>query len=150
MKNRPANPPAPRIADAPKVSDTTLASFIWKNAEDLWGDFKHTDFGKIILPFTLLRRLECVLEPTRDKVHAMHAKVKTKGIDVDLVLRYCHPDAKICFSRPLSHPKCVGWQVACCTIPSTLPYPSKNKPNLRSANGPSRLMPANAPSCCDT
>jgi type I restriction enzyme M protein len=48
---------------------STLASFIWKNAEDLWGDFKHTDFGKIILPFTLLRRLECVLEPTRDDVH---------------------------------------------------------------------------------
>lgn len=52
-------------AETPKSSDTVLASFIWKNAEDLWGDFKHTDFGKIILPFTLLRRLECVLEPTR-------------------------------------------------------------------------------------
>ena len=47
-------------------SGTSLANFIWKNAEDLWGDFKHTDFGKVILPFTLLRRLECVLEPTRD------------------------------------------------------------------------------------
>ena len=47
---------------------TALADFIWKNAEDLWGDFKHVDFGKIILPFTLLRRLECVLEPTRDDV----------------------------------------------------------------------------------
>jgi hypothetical protein len=38
-------------------SGASLADFIWKNAEDLWGDFKHTDFGKIILPFTLLRRL---------------------------------------------------------------------------------------------
>jgi len=47
-------------------SGASLADFIWKNAEDLWGDFKHTDFGKIILPFTLLRRLECVLEPTRE------------------------------------------------------------------------------------
>jgi type I restriction enzyme M protein len=46
-------------------SDASLADFIWKNAEDLWGDFKHTDFGKVILPFTLLRRLECVLEKTR-------------------------------------------------------------------------------------
>ncbi|MBK6288440.1 MAG: SAM-dependent DNA methyltransferase [Pseudomonadales bacterium] len=75
------------VADAPKSTDTTLAAFIWKNAEDLWGDFKHTDFGKIILPFTLLRRLECVLEPTREKVNAMHTKMKSKGIDVDLVLR---------------------------------------------------------------
>jgi type I restriction enzyme M protein len=74
-------------AAAPSVTDATLAAFIWKNAEDLWGDFKHTDFGKIILPFTLLRRLECVLEPSRDAVRAMHAKVKDKGIDVALILR---------------------------------------------------------------
>lgn len=76
----------PITTDIPNASDATLAAFIWKNAEDLWGDFKHTDFGKIILPFTLLRRLECVLEPTRDVVLAMHDKVKDKGIDVRLVL----------------------------------------------------------------
>jgi type I restriction enzyme M protein len=74
-------------AEAPRLTDSTLAAFIWKNAEDLWGDFKHTDFGKIILPFTLLRRLECVLEPTREKVRDMHTKIKDKGIDVALVLR---------------------------------------------------------------
>lgn len=73
--------------EAPKASDTTLAAFIWKNAEDLWGDFKHTDFGKIILPFTLLRRLECVLEPTREKVREAHAKFKDKGLDIGLILR---------------------------------------------------------------
>lgn len=49
-------------------SGGSLADFIWKNAEDLWGDFKHTDFGKVVLPFTLLRRLECVLEKTRKDV----------------------------------------------------------------------------------
>lgn len=65
----------------------SLADFIWKNAEDLWGDFKHTDFGKIILPFTLLRRLECVLEPTREQVRENHALFKDAGIDIDLVLR---------------------------------------------------------------
>ena len=75
------------LVEAPKVIDTTLAAFIWKNAEDLWGDFKHTDFGKIILPFTLLRRLECVLEPTRDAVRKAHAKFKDKGLDTDLILR---------------------------------------------------------------
>ena len=53
-------------------SGASLADFIWKNAEDLWGDFKHTDFGKVILPFTLLRRLECVLEKTRKDVEAAH------------------------------------------------------------------------------
>lgn len=68
-------------------SDTTLASFIWKNADDLWGDFKQTDFGKTILPFTLLRRLECVLEPTRDKVLDTYAAFRDKGLDTNLILR---------------------------------------------------------------
>lgn len=70
---------------APK--NTSLADFIWKNADDLWGDFKHTDFGKVILPFTLLRRLECVLEPTREQVLASHKSMSGQGIDVDVVLR---------------------------------------------------------------
>lgn len=70
-------------------SAASLADFIWKNAEDLWGDFKHTDFGKIILPFTLLRRLECVLEPTRQEVRDAHALHKESGIDIDLILRQC-------------------------------------------------------------
>lgn len=78
---------AASTTEAPKASDTVLASFIWKNAEDLWGDFKHTDFGKIILPFTLLRRLECVLEPTREVVRDTYAKFKDKGLDTDLILR---------------------------------------------------------------
>jgi len=81
---RNATAPAP---EAPRATDTTLSTFIWKNAEDLWGDFKHTDFGKIILPFTLLRRLESVLEPTREKVRAQHARYKDRGIDLDLILR---------------------------------------------------------------
>jgi type I restriction enzyme M protein len=68
-------------------SAASLADFIWKNAEDLWGDFKHTDFGKIILPFTLLRRLECVLEPTRQDVRDAHEAHKESGIDLDLILR---------------------------------------------------------------
>jgi len=68
--------------------NSSLADFIWKNADDLWGDFKHTDFGKVILPFTLLRRLECVLEPTRDKVLATQKAMADQGIDMDVVLRH--------------------------------------------------------------
>jgi len=65
----------------------SLADFIWKNAEDLWGDFKHVDFGKIILPFTLLRRLECVLEPTRAEVRTAQKLHKDRGLNLDLILR---------------------------------------------------------------
>ncbi|MRU17070.1 SAM-dependent DNA methyltransferase [Roseovarius sp. A21] len=68
-------------------NNTTLADFIWKNADALWGNFKHVDFGKIILPFTLLRRLECVLEPTREQVVSTHQSMANQGIDMDLILR---------------------------------------------------------------
>lgn len=70
-----------------QVKNTSLADFIWKNADDLWGNFKHVEFGKIILPFTLLRRLECVLEPTRDNVQQTVASLKDSGIDLDVILR---------------------------------------------------------------
>ena len=47
---------------------TNLASDIWSLADLLRGDFKQSQYGRIILPFMLLRRLECVLEPTKDAV----------------------------------------------------------------------------------
>ena len=58
------------MAEQLKTSNsTTLSDFIWKVAEDLWGDFRHTDFARIMMPLLLLRRLECVLEPTRASCH---------------------------------------------------------------------------------
>ena len=45
-----------------------LAAFIWSVADLLRGDFKQSQYGRIILPFTLLRRLECVLEESKDAV----------------------------------------------------------------------------------
>ncbi|MDY6978085.1 MAG: class I SAM-dependent DNA methyltransferase [Pseudomonadota bacterium] len=68
-------------------SAASQADFIWKNAEDLWGDFKHTDFGKIILPFTLLRRLECALEPTREAVRKAYRSFKEADVELDPILR---------------------------------------------------------------
>lgn len=70
-----------------QTTNTSLADFIWKNADDLWGNFKHVDFGKVILPFTLLRRLECVLEPSRDQVRQTVAAMKNSGIDLGVILR---------------------------------------------------------------
>lgn len=46
------------------------AAFLWSIADLLRGDFKQSQYGRIILPFTLLRRMECVLEPTKAKVLA--------------------------------------------------------------------------------
>ncbi len=47
---------------------TELANHAWSVADLLRGDYKQSEYGKVILPFTVLRRLECVLAPTKDKV----------------------------------------------------------------------------------
>ncbi|WP_116600053.1 type I restriction-modification system subunit M [Primorskyibacter marinus] len=44
------------------------ASFIWSIAELLRGDFKQSEYGKIVLPFTILRRLDCLLEGSKQAV----------------------------------------------------------------------------------
>ncbi len=46
------------------------AAFIWSVADLLRGDYKQSEYGKVVLPLTVLRRLDCVLEPTKDKVQA--------------------------------------------------------------------------------
>jgi type I restriction enzyme M protein len=51
------------------------ASFIWSIAELLRGDFKPSEYGKIVLPFTILRRLDCLLEPTKDLVRETSASL---------------------------------------------------------------------------
>lgn len=51
-------------------SHSQTAAFIWSVADLLRGDFKQIQYGRVILPFTLLRRLECVLEPTKAGVLA--------------------------------------------------------------------------------
>lgn len=53
-----------------------VAAFIWSVADLLRGDFKQSQYGRVILPFTLLRRLECVFEPSKAKVLEANEKVK--------------------------------------------------------------------------
>src|SRR5436189_1572566 len=52
------------------MSDPNLSSFICSVADLLRGDYKQSEYGKVILPFTVLRRLDCVLEPTKAAVLA--------------------------------------------------------------------------------
>ena len=44
------------------MADTNLSAFIWSVADLLRGDYKQSDYGKVILPFTVLRRLDRVLK----------------------------------------------------------------------------------------
>jgi type I restriction enzyme M protein len=64
-----------------------LANFLWSVADHLRGDYKQADYGKVILPFTLLRRLECVLEGTKKEVLDEHAKRKDSGVSLDVFLK---------------------------------------------------------------
>lgn len=66
---------------------TELANHAWSVADLLRGDYKQSDYGKVILPFTVLRRLECVLAPTREKVAEIAEQHKDSGIDPDRFLR---------------------------------------------------------------
>jgi type I restriction enzyme M protein len=47
------------------MNQKSLSAFIWSVADLLRGDYKPSDYGKVILPFTVVRRLDCVLEPTK-------------------------------------------------------------------------------------
>ncbi len=67
----------------PLMADTNLSSFIWSVADLLRGDYKQSDYGKVILPFTVLRRLDCVLEKTKPAVLAELARREKAGINVE-------------------------------------------------------------------
>ena len=64
-----------------KRPDPNLSSFIWSVADLLRGDYKPHEYGKVILPFTVLRRLDCVLEPTKAAVLAERAKRTKMGVN---------------------------------------------------------------------
>jgi len=63
------------------------ANLIWQVADLLRGDYKQSDYGKVILPLTVLRRLDCVLKPTKQKVLDFLPKIKDKSDSAkDLIL----------------------------------------------------------------
>lgn len=53
------------------------ADLIWEVADLLRGDYKQSDYGKVILPMTVLRRLDCILEPSKQKVLAYLPRVES-------------------------------------------------------------------------
>ncbi len=59
-----------------------ISSFIWNVCDDvLRGLFKQHEYGDVILPFTVLRRLDCVLEPHKDDVFNIYEEYRTKVDD---------------------------------------------------------------------
>ena len=69
------------------MNQPTLSSLIWAIADLLRGDYKQSDYGKVILPFTMLRRLDCVLAPTKDTLLAEFSRLQKSGVDPELFLQ---------------------------------------------------------------
>ncbi|MGH3512552.1 MAG: type I restriction-modification system subunit M [Pseudonocardiaceae bacterium] len=74
------------------------AAFIWSVADLLRGDYKQSEYGKVILPLTVIRRLDCVLEPTKNKVLAVHRQYG----DRDAILRAAAGDLAFYNTSPLT------------------------------------------------
>jgi type I restriction enzyme M protein len=53
---------------------STLGSFIWSIADQLRGPYRPNQYGNVILPLTILRRLDCILEPSRVAVRELAKK----------------------------------------------------------------------------
>lgn len=64
----------------PGEAINNLSTFVWSIAEILRGDFKQSEYGKVILPFVVLRRLDCLLEDTKEAVLAAEAGLP-EGLD---------------------------------------------------------------------
>jgi type I restriction enzyme M protein len=89
------------------MSQPSLSAFIWSVADLLRGDYKQSDYGKVILPFTVLRRLDCVLEPTKAIVLKELAAKTTQGVNPEPFL--CRKAGLTFFNQsPLDLPKLLG------------------------------------------
>ncbi|MCH8493679.1 MAG: type I restriction-modification system subunit M [Idiomarina sp.] len=85
-----------------KTNHSQTAAFIWSVADLLRGDFKQSQYGRVILPFTLLRRLECVLEPNKAQVLAAAKEHQTKPDAVREKLLLRAADLQFFNASPLS------------------------------------------------
>lgn len=56
------------------------ANLIWSVADLLRGDYRQSDYGKVILPMTVLRRLDCVLAPNKQRYWITCLKLKNSPI----------------------------------------------------------------------
>lgn len=88
---------------------TEKANFIWSVADLIRDDFKRGKYQDVILPLTVLRRIDCVLEPNKDKVLGEYNKYKDKLKDIDKVLRKAsgfafYNTSKYTFERLLDDP----------------------------------------------
>ena len=68
-------------------STSSISSLIWSTADDdLRGLFKPSEYGRVILPFVVMRRLDCVLDSKKDEVYNLYQKFKDQFDDPSPVI----------------------------------------------------------------
>src|SRR5664279_1963958 len=70
-----------------KTAIKNHADFIWSVADLLRGDYKQSEYGKVILPLTVIRRLDCVLGPTKQAVLDRHKQLAGRIENLEPVLQ---------------------------------------------------------------
>ena len=92
------------------MNHQALSSFIWSVADLLRGDYKQSEYGRVILPVTVLRRLDCVLESTKVAVLAEFVAKTKAGLNPEPFLLRKVGDAKFYNTSPLDLAKLLGDQ----------------------------------------
>ena len=92
------------------MNQAALSAFIWSVADLLRGDYKQSEYGKVILPFTVLRRLDCVLSASKEKVLAEKAKREAAGVDPHPFLLRVSESKAVYNTSPLDLPRLLGDQ----------------------------------------
>ena len=68
-------------------NSTNLSTLIWSSADDVLRNvFKPSEYGEVILPFVVMRRLDCVLEPKKDETYQLFTQYKDKLSDPSPVI----------------------------------------------------------------
>ncbi len=87
------------------------ANFIWNLADLLRGDYKPAEYGKVVLPFTILRRLDCLLSDTKPQIMQQYEAIKTQPDEfIDKILnsksgfKYFHNHSRFDFEKLLGQP----------------------------------------------
>ena len=72
------------------MSDLNVSNFIWSIADDVLRDvYVRGKYRDVILPMTVIRRLDAVLEPTKDAVLSMKAQLDKAGVANQHAAREC-------------------------------------------------------------
>jgi type I restriction enzyme M protein len=70
---------------------------IWKIADLIKGPYRPPQYRRVMIPLTVLRRLDCVLEKTKDEVVSLHKKLKAEGKDADTIEKIITHKIKVPF-----------------------------------------------------